>query len=255
MITTVRALASVPASLRDPLVAEYKAMSQDFLEHRWQPAVLHGRRFSEIIYTILDGHAKGAYAAGPSKPADFVKACRELEKNTNVPRSFRILIPRLIPAIYEFRNNRDVGHVGGDVNPNHMDAVAVLSMCTWTMGELVRVFHDLSVSEAQKTVEILTEVRLPTVWSDGTKKRVLKPELKMTDQLLLLIGTTLPDVSTTQLFDWSEISNKRYFMKLVRVLHKKRYVEFDENTSTIQILPPGAKEVQDLMRSQGLNFT
>jgi len=57
------------------------------------------------------------------------------------------------------RNNRNVGHVGGDVDPNHMDAVAVMSMSNWIMGEIVRVFHRLpTTSEAQQLVDALAEI-------------------------------------------------------------------------------------------------
>jgi len=69
-----------------------------------------------------------------------------MEVHTRVPRSFQILIPRLLPALYEIRNNRGVGHVGGDVDPNYMDATMVVGAVKWIMGELTRVFHSVSVA-------------------------------------------------------------------------------------------------------------
>src|SRR6266849_3515511 len=198
MITAAQAFSAVPSGLRNPLISEYQSILQNFLEHRWLPSGLSGGRFSEIVYTILDGHAKKAYASAPFKPGNFVEACRKLESNNqpHIPRSFKILILRMLPALYEIRNNRSVGHVGGDVDPNHMDSVAVLSMCNWVMAELVRVFHGLSVTEAQKVVDTLAEVRIPVIWSDGNVKRVLQPKLKLHEQLLLLIAVSVPDVSS-----------------------------------------------------------
>jgi hypothetical protein len=250
VIAASAALTAIPAGLRDPLIAEYQSIVQNFLEHRWLPSELSGGRFSEIVYTILDGHAKGAYPAAPSKPGNFEQACKRLENNAHVPRSFQILIPRMLPALYEIRNNRSVGHIGGDVDPNHMDAIAVLSMCNWIMGELVRVYHELSVQEAQKVVDALAEVRIPVVWSDGSTKRVLNPALKLPEQLLLLIATTLSQTSIAELQAWSEASDKRYFMKILRALHKKRQIELDETAGTIRILPPGAKTIQDILRKR-----
>ena len=125
MIKPAQALAAVPSGLRHPLLKEYKSIVQNYMERRWSPSELSGGKFCEIVYTILDGHAKGAYAAKPSKPSNFVDACKKLENNAGVPRSFQILIPRTLPSLYEIRNNRGVGHVGGDVDPNHMDALAV----------------------------------------------------------------------------------------------------------------------------------
>src|SRR5256885_11004586 len=46
-------------------------------------------------------------------------------------------------------------HVGGDVDPSHMDAVVVLSMANWIMAELVRVFHGLKGADAQQVVDTL----------------------------------------------------------------------------------------------------
>src|ERR1043166_3631468 len=166
-------LASVPPALRQPLLDEYRSIVQNFLERRWSPAELSGGKFCEIVYTILDGHAKGTYSAGPTKPRDFVAACRGLEAHVHVPRSFQILIPRLLPALYEIRNNRGVGHTGGDVDPNHMDAVAVLSMTNWVTAELVRVFHGLNTAEAQDLVDGLAERRIPLVWQGPDTRRVL----------------------------------------------------------------------------------
>src|SRR5207253_10851399 len=125
------------------------AIHQNYHKSRSRPSELSAVLFCETIYTILHGHAAGKFASGPSKPSDFVAACRALENNTNVPRSFRILIPRMLPALYEIRNNRGVGHVGGDVDPNFVDSTVVVAMVKWVIAELVRVFHDVPVAEAQ----------------------------------------------------------------------------------------------------------
>jgi hypothetical protein len=255
MITASQALSAIPTGLRDPLLEEYRTIVQNFLEQRWLPSELSGGRLSEIVYTILDGHAQKVYAAAPSKPANFVDACKKLENNKqpHVPHSFQILIPRMLPALYDVRNNRNVGHVGGDVNPNHMDSVAVLSMANWIMGELVRVFHNLSTREAQQLVDALAEVRLPVIWTgeDGVK-RVLQPELKLHEQLLLLVAVSIPDVTSKQLIEWIEHDNTKYVLRTIRNLHKKRNLEFTEKTDKIRILPPGSKAVQELIRKKNL---
>ena|SRR5215831_1318490 len=158
------ALAAIPVGLRQPLLTEYQSIVQNYSEHRWSPSELSGGRFCEIVFTILEGHASGNYAAAPSKPRDFVGACRRLEQNTHVPHSFQILIPRVLPALFDVRNDRGVGHSGGDVDPNHMDATFVLSSCNWIMAELVRVYHNLSTEEAQRLADTLVERRIPLIW-------------------------------------------------------------------------------------------
>jgi hypothetical protein len=243
-----QALASIPSGLRDPLIAEYQDIVSNYMERRWRPSELSGGRFCEIVYTILDGHAGGSYANTPSKPRSFVDACRRLEQNTNVPRSFQILIPRLLPALYEIRNNRNVGHVGGDVDPNHMDSVAVLTTANWIMAELVRVLHQLpSMEDAQAVVDALAERRLPLIWQDGDTKRVLDPKMSFPEQVLVLLAAGSGPTPADDLLAWTECSGRSYLNKLLRKLHKSREVEFNEQNDSVQILPPGSKRAEDVI--------
>jgi hypothetical protein len=170
------ALSAIPAGLRDPLIAEYQSIVQNFAEHRWSPSELSGGKFCEIVFSIVDGHARGTYPAKPYKPNDFVSACRKLEENKHVPRSFQILIPRLLPALFEVRNNRGVGHAGGDVDANHMDALFVLNNCNWIVAELIRVFHNLQPDAAQKIVDTIVEIKVPLIWEGAGVRRVTKAD-------------------------------------------------------------------------------
>lgn len=240
--------ASLPSTLRQALLGEYAAISQNFAERRWRPSELSGGRFCEIVFTILDGHASGSYRNTPSKPSNFVDACRRLEQNTNVPRSFQILIPRLLPALYEIRNNRNVGHVGGDVDPNHMDSVAVVTTANWIMAELVRVLHQLpSMDDAQAVVDALAERRIPLIWQDGDTKRVLDPKMSLPEQILVLLAAGSGPTPAGDLLAWTECSGRSYFNKLLRRLHNNREIEFNEQEDEVQILPPGSKRAAEVI--------
>lgn len=195
MVTPDQALNVLPKGLRKPLLQEFANIINNYMESRWTPSELSGGRFCEIVYTILQGYVTRSYSSIPSKPRNFVDACRRLEGHTGVPRSFQILIPRLLPALYEIRNNRGVGHVGGDVDPNLMDSTAVVAIVSWIIAELIRVFHGVSTAEAQQLVNNLTERRVPLVWKSGEIRRVLNPRLSLKDQILLLIASCSSKVS------------------------------------------------------------
>ena len=118
MIDQKNLLGSIPEGLRNPLLDEYRGLCNAFNEGRWKLTALDAGRFCEVAYTIIDGMLSGNFATKPKKPGNFVKSCQDLEQKPPVAvgdRSLRILIPRLLPALYEIRNNRNVGHVGGDV--------------------------------------------------------------------------------------------------------------------------------------------
>lgn len=250
-VTRDTAISGIPDGLRTPLLAEFGQIVSNFMERRWTSAELSGGRFCEIVYTILDGHARGSYAASPAKPANFVDACRRLEGNAAVPRSFQILIPRLLPALYEIRNNRNVGHVGGDVNPDFMDSSAVVSMSSWILAELVRVFHSISTEEAQGVVTELAERRLPLVWRSGELRRVLKPELPLKSQVLLLLASSPSKVRADDLLKWIGYRGKPYFTRLLRQLHEARLIEFHEAVGEVELLPPGADEATSIVAQYG----
>lgn len=249
-MSTANALTAIPDGLRAPLLAEYKSIAQNYAEHRWSPSELSGGKFCEIVYTILAGHAAGTYASAPSKPADFVGACRKLEQNTHVPRSFQILIPRLLPALFEVRNNRGVGHAGGDIDPNHMDATFVITSCNWIMAELVRVYHSLSTQEAQTLVDALVERRIPLIWEGENVRRVLDPTLKLRPQILLLLATSVGKVATSDLIEWIGYENGKYFRKLLRDMHGERLIELSKDEEHALILPPGSEEIAELLRAR-----
>lgn len=244
------ALSQLPAGLRAPLISEYSSIAQNFSEHRWAPTELSGGLFCEISYTILKGHANGNFPPKPSKPKNFVQACRDLENNSHVPRSFQILIPRLLPSLYEIRNNRGVGHVGGDVDPNQMDAAAVLSMTSWVMAEFVRVFHALDIPAAQATVDALIERPMPFVWvGDGTK-RILDPSLNLRNQILILLSSSVEPVSIDDLQNWLKYKNRNYLNKLLQELDDDRSVYISDKDKCVRLLPKGVNLVSNLVSAK-----
>jgi hypothetical protein len=251
MINPSQVLAHLAPGLRDPLLTVYQEIISNYLEHRWEPAELNGGKFCEIVYTILDGYIKGSYASTPTKPKNLQAACVALE---NTPpnssrtgdRSVRILIPRMLPVLYEIRNNRGVGHVGGDVDPNFMDATTVYSMSSWILAELVRVFHNVSTKNAQNIVDTLVERKHSLIWEVDDIRRVLDSDMKAGDQALLLLHTKPGWVSESDLFKWIEYSTESLFRNRILIpSHEKRLVEYDVANGRVRISPKGIKEVEE----------
>lgn len=242
-----KALGGIPDGLRRPLINEYNSILQNYMEQRWSPSELSGGRFCEVVFTIVDGMAKGNYSSVPSKPRNMTDACKQLENQTSLPRGLRILVPRLLPALYEIRNNRGVGHVGGDVNPNYMDSNAVLALCSWVMAELIRVHHSLTTDQAQEVVDILSQQKIPVIWEGRGIKRILNPKMSLRNQILLLTASCPSDPTTDNLISWTDTKNKAYFNKIIEQLHKERLIEYDRLNKTVTILPPGTSCVSEIL--------
>jgi hypothetical protein len=234
MINPATLLAGIPEALRTALIEEYGGICKAYNEGRWKLASLDAGRFCEVAYTIVHGAVSGTYAASAQKPANFVAACRALESMAPVAlgdRSLRVLIPRLLPALYEVRNNRNVGHVGGDVVSNKMDATLVRESAAWVVAELVRIMHGVSTAEAQDAVDALVERTHPLVWEIEGVKRVLAPAMKLGDKVLLLLYSTPGWTTTAQLKIW--LNNNSNVGRVLNGLFDKSQIELRAGKATI----------------------
>ena len=242
---------TLPKRLRTELVESFGKIVQNFIEGRWEPAELSGGKLCEVAYSVVRGMADGKYPARASKPKNMVLACQQMEHETGLPRAVRIQIPRMIVALYEVRNNRNVGHVGGDVDPNHMDAVCVLQMSKWIVAELIRVLHNRPVDEAASIVDALVERESPLVWKVGTKFRVLDTKLSMKDKALILLHATAGQLRDTDVIDFVEHSNASVFRRdVLRPAHKAKLVEYSETDGLVTISPLGIAYVDGLIAAQ-----
>jgi len=158
----------------------------------------------------------------------------------------------MLVALYEIRNNRGVGHAGGDVDPNQMDATAVLYMSKWLMAELVRLLHGLTTEEATELVEALVEREIAIVWKWGDKRRVLVTGLTWKQQVLLLLSS-VTEASESDLVAWLEHKMVRNLRKdALRPMHHARLIDYDETTMMLRLLPPGIKAAEALLKKYKL---
>jgi hypothetical protein len=240
-------LTGVPNNFEDELFARYREIERNFRERRWEPAELNGGKLCEVAYSILKGHVDGHFATKPTKPTNFPKACLDLENaDSKFGRSVRLLIPRMLIPLYDIRNNRSVGHIGGDVDPNHMDSVCVLHMAKWVVSELIRLFYGVSIEEAQSLVEAISEREVPLVWETGPRRRVLATSLTMLEKTLVLLYSAVEPVKESDLVADLEHSNATVYRRdVLRKAHKNRLLEYDATAKTVVISPKGSTRVED----------
>lgn len=242
-------LTQIPSSLRVELLDVYSVIEQRYREHNWEPSELNGGKFCEVVYSILAGYFAGSYPANASKPKNMVAACQAFEKEpSSHPRSLRIQIPRMLIALYEVRNNRGVGHVGGDVDPNVMDSACVLRIAKWILSELIRVFHGVSSEEATQQISMLSERDITVIWRVNGKIRVLDPKLSMLSKTLLVLYSVAGAVSERDLVDWLEHSNTSVYRRdILKKAHRERLLEYDPDTRTATLSPLGSRQAERLL--------
>lgn len=239
--------ANLPQEIRDNIVKHFKEIVVNYKENRWEPSELNGAKFSEAIFRLLEWHTNQdkAYTPFGNKTEPFNDKLKQFENKSTFPNSIRFHIPKMLGVIYSLRNDRGIGHIGGDVNPNHMDSVTILSLSKWVMAELIRIFYTVSLSEAQSIVERIVEKEIPIVWKVMDKRRVLNNDLSFEEKTLVLLYSTYPEATKEKdLINWIEHSNPTVYRRILEKLHKDKYLEYDRRKSLISLSPKGIKLVE-----------
>ncbi len=250
-----QALSGLPTLFRSKLVASYIALKSATAEMRYDSAGLNAGKFCEIAIRLLQQVVLGTYIPFGTKISNFADECRKIitASAPKVPESLRVLVPRALVFVYSVRNKRGVGHVGGDVDANSIDAATMARVTDWVVCELIRVFHALSLEEAQDLVDSISVRQIPSVWEVGGKKRVLVKGLTAKKKtLLLLYSEPSSAVLAEDLCSWVEYSTLALFRRdVLRPLHADRLIEFDDKVNTVHLSPTGSAEVEQNILKTG----
>ncbi len=144
-------------------------------------------------------------------------------------------IPRLLIVLLDIRNRRDVGHVGGDVNPNLSDAMFVAHTTDWIMTEILRAYYQCSINAAQEIANSLNETQIPIIADvDGflrVQNMSLSPEHKA---LVILYHKNPVKVRDTDLQKWTGYTNTTRFRKeKLAELHADAYIHYEAGSCTL----------------------
>ena len=243
------ALAGIPnRKLRAKLIEAYLALKRAFMEARYDLTGLNAGKFCEIALRIAQERVLGTCEPLNKRIPNFAECCRDLVTSSSAaaPASIREIIPRALVFLYTVRNKRGISHVGGDVDANRVDAMTVVQTADWVVCELIRLFHGMSLEEAQDLVDALSTRQSPVIWEVGGKRRVLQTGLSAADKVLLLLyAENQMAVLTEDLRSWVEYSNASVFRrKVLQKLHNERLVEYDSETELVHLSPTGVGRVE-----------
>jgi len=243
------ALASIPTQFRGRIIKAYLEIKRHHSEARHESTGLSAGKLCEGVIRFLQHHLTASFVPFGTPVQNFQDECGKLGtfSKTAGLESLRIVVPRALAFLYTLRNKRGIGHVGGDVDANAVDSATIARLADWVICELIRVFHNLSLEDAQALVDSLASRDLPHVWEVAGKKRVLRHGLEFKQQVLLLLySDTATGLLTEDLFAWTEYSNLGMFKRSVLgALHTKRLIEYDRDTETVVISPLGMRSVEE----------
>jgi len=246
------ALANVPAKFRDRIVEAYLDLKTRHTEAKYDAAGISTGKLCETVLRLLQHEVFGKSTPFGTKIPNFAGECQKLiaSPKSSGSESQRVILPRALLYLYTIRNKRGIGHVGGDVDANRIDSATMARVADWVMAELTRIYHKLSLEEAQDLLDSLATRNLPLVWEVGSKKRILQPELSAAEKTLLLLYHE-PDsaVPSEDLADWVQYSGtSMYRRRVLDGLHDKVFVEYDRESEIVHLSPTGAEKAEKLLQ-------
>lgn len=216
--------------LVDELLNAHKEAKTNFYLGGLRLNAVEGGRFCEAAFRILQFITTKSFTP-LNKSLDTDKLIIQLANtpSNKFSDSIRLHIPRALRVVYDIRNNRDAAHLADGIDPNLQDATIVVSILDWVLAEFIRLYHSVPPDEAQKIVENLVTRKAPAIQSFGSFLKVLNPNLKAGDYVILLLyqcGSS--GASINELQNWVRpvmVSNLK--MTLNRLVNDKAFVHFD----------------------------
>lgn len=232
MSSLTQHLNNLPSDLVSALQAEFQKLHQQYFLGNWEPSQLDGGRFAEAALRVIEYKNGGKYTA-IGKQLDRQKIVQSAEQNSVLLDSLRFQIPRLAGLILDFRNNRNVGHLGA-INVNEMDSTFVVNAANWIVAELIRLETQMDPDDASAEMKKIIERKVPIVEEIGGRLKCLDSNLKAKEKALVFCYQKYPNaISLNNLTDWMEYSNKGVLRKELSGLSKDGRLDFRDNTATL----------------------
>jgi hypothetical protein len=242
------ALHGLPDIFRTKIVSNYLSVRDAFASGDNDTTGLRSGVFAEILLRLLQERLTGTHTPFGSRLPTFDAECLRLQNlpTTSGHESLRLVIPRALVFLYTIRNKRGIGHAGGEVEANSIDAATCVRICDWCLCELMRMYHRLSLEEAQALLDAIAVRTVPAVWLVNGRRRVLDTSLDYRSQALLLLYSSHESaVLEEDLRDWIEYPTPaRFRERVLGPLHSARLVDWDRDSGSVSLSPIGAEQVE-----------
>lgn len=242
--------AGIPAELVKELLEAFAEAKRRYYRDDLRPSEIEGARFSEAVFRILEWATTQTYTALGDTLSRVPTLMGRLEQATTAPESVRFHIPRTLRLIYDVRNKRDVAHLGDGIDPNQQDATMVVRNMEWVLAELVRLYHNVSATEAYGIIVDIVSKDVPLIQLFDGFPRVLK-RLKASDHMLVLLYWRGAEGATyDELHSWARGAMRKNLKRTLSSLDAKDFIHLNGDTYVLTHLGEHNVEVRKLLEPQ-----
>jgi hypothetical protein len=226
----------------------YSEIVRHYVLRNWKTAGLDAGHFVEAVRRFLELRLFGrSTPIGKSLPVFNDAELKKYESGSG-DDSYRILIPRMLWALYALRNKRSIGHLGA-VPAGEIDATALLYGAKWVLSELVRLNSTGTEAETRGLVHRMVERQEMAVWREDDLIRVLDPKIQARDKALIVLALT-GDKSESELRAHVQYSNQTNFRKILKRLDAINLIAYEPQRCRIS--PTGVLEAEKTLQQRGL---
>ncbi len=225
-------LSNLPNDLVTSLQTEFQKLHQQYFLGKWEPAQLNGGRFGEAVLRIVEHKDTNAFTPVGTQ-LNRKQIVNHAAQNTALSKSLRLQIPILAELVMDFRNDRNVGHLG-TIDVNEMDSTFVLNAANWIVAELIRLETQMSPAAAQAEIKKIIERKVPIVEEIGGRLKCLNPKLDAKTKVVVFCYQKYPEtISLDNLVDWTEYTNKGVLRKQLQSLNKDSILDFRNDSAQL----------------------
>ncbi|MDP3901041.1 MAG: hypothetical protein Q8Q38_01760 [bacterium] len=235
-------LKTIPDNLEDKLLEEYTEIKRRFQLNDCGPTQLNGGRFAEAVLRIFQHLLSMPITpfGEDIKAADKTTIISKVTNAAHIDEHIRQKVTSLTKLLLDFRNNRDVAHLGG-FSTNKIDANFVLSCANWMFAEFIRVYGNYTMDEAQKMIDKIAILNYPVIFDVEGEEFIARDDLTVRQEILVLLSADKRDLDF--LFSKTKDDNKSRFNKTVASMVAEKLVAL--KGGFYHLLPKGIKEIQE----------
>ena len=219
-----------PVAKVDEVLTYYEALRKDFRLDRYDSCLVNGGKFTEAVLKCLHFLRTGNVvdSLGTGGAGEEIVQLGKATSTTVLNDIVRVIIPRILRVIYDFRNKRGGAH-NSSFDPIKMDCALVIATANWVMEELTRLYLTNDEAAARVLVESLLVKDISLVEVIGEDRLILNTGLSARIQLEVLLYREYPiRCHIKELIHWVHNHSPENIRVTMRAMKQKNFVHETE---------------------------